>query len=291
MKLLNPEAPEEGIYFNVPEPTYRKAKGYSQSQLKEAEYSMAHFRAAVTAPPSKPTADQVTGTLLHALVLQKKTLFVVVPEDAPNKPTKTQLSAAKPSPATVDAIQWWQGFRTIHVGKEFVSAETASNLHAMRDSIMAHPEAAEMIDRAKGFEVAAFQRHHTGLLLKGLADCLTTDDNDLTVVPDVKTCQVGGASPYAFSKAIADWGYHRQAAFYKQLFEASFFLFIAVEKEAPFACSCYLADHDMIVAGYRENEHDLARIAECEKTGVWPGYPTGISQIGLPEWKKRQLGF
>lgn len=286
---LNPEDPAEGLYFNIPEPIYRKAKGYSQSQLKEAEYSMAHFHAAITSPPRKPTNDKVIGTLLHALVLQGKELFVVVPENAPNKPTKIQLSAANPSPETLDAIQWWRRFRAENEGREFVSYKTAGNIRSMRDSIMTHPEAKEIIGRASGFEVAAFRKHHTGLLLKGLADCLTTDDNDLTVVPDVKTCQVGGASPYAFSKAIADWGYHRQAAFYKQLFEASYFLFIAVEKEPPYACACYLADHDIIVAGYRENERDLARIAECEKTGIWPGYSTAIQNISLPEWKKKQI--
>lgn len=286
---LNPTNPEEGIYFNVPEPIYRKAKGYSQTQVKQTEYSMAHFHEAVTGPPKKPTKDQITGTLLHGLVLQKKELWVVVPEDAPNKPTKKQLSAAKPSPATVEAIMWWKQFRARNEGKEFIDQEFANELYRMRDSIMRHPEAAEMLGRSTGFEVAAFKKHSTGLLIKGLADCLCTDDNEMTVVPDIKTTQEGGASMFEFRNSIVNWGYYRQAAFYLDLFGASFFLFIAVEKEPPYAVACYLADHDMIVQGRRENERDLARIAECEKTGVWPAYPSGIHSIGLPEWKKKQM--
>jgi hypothetical protein len=283
---LNPDDPQEGIYFNVPEPIYRRAKGYSQSQLKECEYSMLHFKEALTTK-RKPTAAQIAGTLLHGLVLQKRELFAVVPPNAPNKPTKSQLNAKQPSDATVAAIKWWQDFRCKHPDKEYICQADADLLYAQRDAILKDPDASEMISRASNFEVAAFKLHSTGLMLKGLADCICEDDNQYTVVPDIKTCMVGGASYRQFQKTIADYGYHRQAAFYTDLFGASFFLFICVEKEPPYATACYQADPEMIRIGRRENEEDLLAVAQCEKTGVWPGYPSGIIQISLPEWKKK----
>ncbi len=283
---LDPTNPQEGIYFNVPEPDYRRAPGYSQSQLKLCEHSMLHFRTAIDAPPTPSTAAQIDGTLIHALVLQKKELFAVIPKDAPKQPTKAQLKAKKPSEDSIFAINYWSIFRGQHPNKEFITQDEADTIHRIRDAIMADPDASEMLSRSNRFEVAGFKKHSTGLMLKGLADCLTVDDNNFTVVPDIKTCQLGGASKEAFQAAIADYGYYRQAAFYLDLFEASFFLFIAVEKEPPFAVACYLADSRMVRIGREQNERDLERIAQCELTDTWPGYPSGIQTIGLPDWKK-----
>lgn len=283
--ILNPEAPKEGIYFNVPEPIYRKARGVSQSMLKECEYSMLHYKTALTVK-HKPTPEQVNGTLLHGLVLQRKELFAVVPDNAPNKPTKKQLSAKQPSEDTKHAVQWWEAFRRLNPGKEFISREDADKLYAQRDAIMSHPDAAEMLSRSSKFEVAGFKKHHTGIMMKGLADCITTDDNNFTVIPDVKTCRVGGASYSEFQREIPKWGYHRQAHYYTEIFGASFFLFICVEKEPPYAVACYQADYGMIARGHQENERDLMRVAECERTGIWPGYSSGIVSISLPEWMR-----
>ncbi len=283
---LNPDDPQEGIYFNVPEKVYRMAQGWSQSDLKESEYYMLHCFEAKFGAKKKSTDAQVTGTLLHALTLQKKELFVVVPDGAPNKPTKTQLNAKKPSEETVAAIAWWKAFEAQHHGKEFVSAKEAFELRTMRDAIFANEDAAEMLGRTNQFEVAGFKKHHTGLMLKGLADAICIDDHNYIVVPDIKTTQRGGASYDAFQKDILWWGYHRQAAFYIDLFGASFFCFICVEKEPPYAVACYWADPLTVVSrGRAENEQDLMRIAECERTGVWPGYPKGIQTMTLKDYR------
>ena len=33
-----------------------------------------------------------------------------------------------------------------------------------------------------------------------------------------------------------------------------------------------------------ENRRLLNLYAECKRTGIWPGYPAGISHINLPRW-------
>lgn len=286
--MLDPQNPSEGIYENVPERIYRSAAGISQSELKEMDPTPAHYHAAKIGTKKDPTPDQLTGTLTHALILQQKELFVVIPSDAPKIPTKAQINAKKPSEDTKDSIAWWNQFRNSNPGREYLDREDADRLYAMRDSVRRHPTANEILSRATAFEVAAFKRHKTGLMMKGLADCLAMDDKNLMVIPDLKTTQPGGASESEFSRSIFNWGYDQQAAYYLDLFGATYFMFIAVEKEPPYAVACYNLDAQSIQRGRDKNEAALLTIAECEKSGVWPAYHSGIKTIGLPEWVIRK---
>lgn len=280
--------PAEGIYPNLPEPIYRGAKGISQTQLKKMEFSSSHYFAAINAPPKLPTPDQIIGILTHALVLEDKELFVVLPEDAPKKPTKAQLGAKKPSQDTQDAIAWWNSFRMANPGKEIIEREEADQLYNIRNAVVRHPIAGEILLRSRQFEVGAFKRHSTGLMMKGRADCLCVDDKEMTTVPDLKTCGFGGASAQEFSWAIYNWGYHRQAAYYLDVFGATYFVFIAVEKEPPYSVACYHLTPESIAKGREENERDLQIVAQCEQSGIWPGYPQSLARIGLPPQKLKE---
>lgn len=269
---LNPTNPEPGIYFDVPEPIYRRAPGISQTALKACEMSMAHFRqVAFGSRPSEPTDAQIVGTLTHALVLQGRKLFVPRPKGMTFQ--------------TKEGKEWKKAQKL-----EPVSREIAADLYRMRRAVWSNPTARAILERDGNAEVAAFKVHEkTGLMLKGLADFLVTDDNLMTVIPDLKTTTEGGASEKEFSKTIYNYGYHRQAAFYLDLFGATHFVFIVVEKVAPYAVACYALDHDAIAVGRWENERDLARVAECVRTGVWPGYPDVLLKIGLPEWARKEF--
>lgn len=266
---LNPTNPEPGIYFDVPEPVYRRAPGISQTALKACEMSMAHFRqVAFGSRPSEPTDAQIVGTLTHALVLQSKKLFVPRPKGMTFQ--------------TKEGKEWRKAQKL-----EPVSREIAADLYRMRRAVWSNATARAILERPGNTEVAAFKRHEpTGLMLKGLADFLVTDDNLMTVIPDLKTTTEGGASEKEFSKTIYNYGYHRQAAFYLDLFGASHFVFIVVEKVAPYAVACYALDHDAIVLGRRENGADLLRVKQCIDSGIWPGYGDELKKIGLPVWVK-----
>ena len=281
---LNPRDPQPGIYHDVPEDVYRKCPGICQSDLKEM-ITPAHYRAVIDASRQPPSDAQIIGTLTHALVLCQRRDFVAIPEDAPKKPTKAQLEAKKPSDDTIAAINWWNMFIAANPGKQLLKKDEADQIENIAASVRAHPDASAILKSQGNNEVACFKIHErTGLLLRGRADRVCTDSNNYTVIPDLKTCQSGGASYDEFRKDIFKWGYHRQADFYLSLFDASFFVFIAVEKDPPYAVAVYDLESRDIELGRRENERDLSTIAECTKSGVWPAYPTGIRRISMPEW-------
>jgi hypothetical protein len=283
--------PAEGIYPGLPEPVYRSAPGISQSNLKEVLVSPLHYWTKINSPPTPPTPAQRIGTITHSLVLQNKVQFVVLPEDAPKKPTKAQRDAKKPSPDTVEAIAWWDKFEANNKGREVLDKEEAAHIYGMRQSVLDHPIAGEILRRATSAEVAAFKRHEsTGLLMKGLADVVCTDDNNYITIPDLKTCQYGCASKEEFSKQIFNWGYAFQAAYYLDLFGASFFIFIAVEKEPPYAVATYRVEADTVALGREAYEKCLQKVKQCMDDNKWPAYSQELELIGVPEWaKKRSL--
>ena len=289
--MFDPANPQPGIYPNLPEQVYRSAQGISQTEIKEVEVSPAHFAARKFGKAKEPTDAQVVGTLTHALVLQNRQLFCVVPEDAPRKPTQAQINAKKPSDETLAAIQWWKTYEFNTRGKTPVSKEQADHLFEMQAAVLRHPIANSILRRATlaSAEVAAFKKHEeTGLMMKGLADLVVHDDDNFMVLPDLKTTPAGGASSKEFSKSIFNWGYHRQAAWYLDLFGATHFMFIAVEKEPPYAVAVYKLQTDAIEMGRRANERDLRILKKCFDENKWPGYSEEIEFIGLPEWAKKR---
>ena len=267
----------EGEWFNLPEDTYRQAPGVNISNLKAMSMTSmggtpAHYHAKVILPPEPPTTAQVFGRLVHSAVLERKTNhFAEIPAEFPDFRTK--------------AAQQWRDSQSVPV----VSHDAAAAIRGVVEAVWGNALVRSILSRPGHNEVSMFKRHEaTGLLLKARADRVTESDSGTTVIVDLKTCGVGDASKEGFEKAIFNWGYHRQAAYYIDLWGALDFVFVAIEKEPPFAVAIYNLDRDAVAIGRRDNEHDLASVAHCETTGLWPAYPEKVEAISLPHWILRK---
>lgn len=251
---------------------YRAAEGCNISALKEMALSPRHYLSAINEPPKPPTDAQKIGTATHSAVLENDWSGVVV------------------RPEGMD-------FRTSEGGKwkkaqtrPIIDREDEKNIWGMSTALKNHPMASRILFGPGGRnEVCAWKVHErTGLLLKGRADRVTQDGQQKTVVVDLKTAQRGDASPQAFSREINNWKYHLQSQFYTQLFEASFFVFVAVEKAPPYAVACYCIDQESLQKAHEEIERHLAKVKECQEKGVWPAYSDDLMTIGIPEYAKRK---
>lgn len=265
---------ELGIFPGVPEQVYRSVPGINQSSLKECDLSMAHYKAALEAPPQKPTPAQIEGTYFHRGLLEGKFDGYVV------RPDNLDLRSS-------EGKKW---------RKDNPGDLVSFDIKKACDAAMMNPDIKAILNCSHEREVACWKiDEETGLLLKGRADAICTDANGFTVLPDVKTVPYGGARRWEFEKSIAEYLYHVQGAFYLDLFEATFFTFIVVEKEPPFASDVFnlelSAPENKIPAvqvGRNKYRQWLRQIAECQASGVWPAYQPGIKSIGLPEWAKRK---
>lgn len=261
----------EGEFFDLPEDIYRAASGINISSLKAMGKSPAHYLAKLTEPKSEPTPAMVFGTLLHRAALEPHRLagsFAVKPEGM--------------SFVTKDG-KAWRDSQTLPI----ITSEQNEALKGAADSVANHPAAAAILDGARR-EVSVFRRivrsNPEGMLLKGRVDIVAIDQHGSTTIADVKTTE--DASLEAFSKTIAQYGYAQQAAYYLDLLGASHFVFIAVEKTAPYAVGVYCLDAASIAVGREKNMKHLDIFEACQTSGQWPAYSSDIETISLPAWAK-----
>ena len=263
--------PELGIFFDVPMAEYRREEGVNVSALKSMGTSPAHYLAKVQAPPDDPTPAQITGTICHSAVLENDfTGFVVKPSDYDGRTKEGKVWLANQTKLPIDR-------------------ETASNIAGMVASVRRHPMAGKILYGDGKNEVCCWKVHAaTGILLKGRADRVATDSQNKTVVIDLKTTGEGDGKKENFSREISKWGYDIQAAFYMDLFDASYFCFVCVEKVAPFAVSCYSLSPASIAVGRRKYESYLAEINKCVAANSWPAYGDDLDTIDLPDYVMRK---
>src|SRR5690606_5815050 len=159
---------------------------------------------------------------------------------------------------------------------------------AMREAVAAHPIARKLLE-GEAERSAIWRDPDTGVLCKGRFDEISRSVGAIT---DLKTTT--DASPEAFSRAIYRYGYYLQAAHYlsgaKALdLPAEFFVFIAIEKDPPYAVAVYHVRGDAIQAGLDELRLLLELYARCEESSIWPGYPAEAVEIDLPPWAYREI--
>ena len=66
------------------------------------------------------------------------------------------------------------------------------------------------------------------------------------------------------------------------------FIFIAVEKEAPYGVCCYELDQQAIDLGNSIIDEQLRTYIECQELNSWPCYPSTTQTLSLPAWAARQ---
>jgi len=186
--------------------------------------------------------------------------------------------------------------------RQVLDAEAWDQLHRMRDSVMAHPAARALIEAPGIAELSVYWVDPvTGEKCRCRPDFWRMDG----VMVDVKTTD--DASPEGFAKSIAKWRYHVQQPFYldgaslalQQADAEAFgkirhpdaaddFVFLAVEKNPPYLVGVYMLDAASVQAGREEYRRNLDVFAECNRTGVWPGYGNLVQPISLPAWYLRR---
>ena len=259
---------------------YHAHPAISKSGLDLIARSPLHFWARYLDPnrvPTEPTAAMRLGTAVHTHVLeldQWQQRYITAPEGIDRR-----YKVGKEA---------WAAFEAQSEGRTVISREDVDLVMAMGRSVFGHLAAAMLLGLpGKAETTHMWTDAATGLQCKCRPDWLT-DDGRLIV--DLKTTE--NASPREFSRSIAQWRYFLQASWYLDGVEQATgtrpeqFIFICVEKKAPFACAVYAADAEMIAAGAQTAARDLEVLATCKAADTWPGYSDQIEPISLPAWMR-----
>lgn len=260
--------PNENIKLGVPAREYHASQGVNHSSAKEMDISPLHYLQKITAPPEEPSDAQIIGTILHSAILESDySGFVVKPKDM-----TFQTKEGKA----------WRDAQT----KPIITQETASNIAGAVTSVKNHTLASSILYNSKGNnEVCCWKLHPaTGLLIKGRADRVTADNQERTIIADVKSVERGHATPGAFAREIKKWSYHTQSDWYLELFGATHFVFIVVEKTPPHDVLCRYIGPKSLRKAHELNERRLAKIKECAESGKWPGASDQLQEIEMPDW-------
>jgi hypothetical protein len=253
------------IICNMPAAIYHGTKALSKSGLDQFRKSPAHFRAwqdGTTKNESSPALE--FGTAVHMAILEPELFalnYTLFTGDRRNKDGKMAYEAV------------------IASGKIPLNQEQWDNITGAAAAVHAHPAAALLVEKIQT-EVSCFDSWN-GVKVKARIDGLAKD-----YIIDVKTTQ--DASPVAFGKSCAQFRYHVQAAWYQRITGVNRFIFIAVEKEAPYGVACYELDEQAISLGHIIIEEQLRTYVECEQLNSWPCYSSHIQSLSLPAWAARQ---
>ena len=182
-------------------------------------------------------------------------------------------------------------------GKTPLLPADARKVTGMATAIWQHPLASALLnpDRGGHPERSLFWTdEETGIPRRCRVDWLPEPGRGRFIVTDYKSCS--SADPAAIAKAVANYGYHQQDAWYLDgvralLDEDPAFVFVFQEKTEPYLVTVVQLDEDARAAGRARNRQAIERFRDCTEAGIWPGYAEDIIPISLPLWALRDLEF
>lgn len=279
-----------GMVENMPFEDYLAIDALSASGLKQLARSPWHYLNRVDI---EPTPAMLRGTLAHCAVLEPEAMskrYVVLPEDAPRKPTKAQLNAKNPSPESRASMQWWEAFAQQNKGLELVKFDDYALCQSQLKAITDHPEIANLLREGIG-EVSLFWiDKSTGIYCKARPDWLPKPDGKNIMPLDLKTC--ADESPSGFGRAAARLRYDLQAAHYTAGIEAvtgltvDAFVFAAVSSKPPILAVPYVLTDEIRDQGKDERRELMDRLAWCRRENEWPAYGAGFQLLDFPAYAK-----
>lgn len=278
-----------GVFPDIPAEEYhqRALDITSASGAKLMLRSPAHFRHWVKEPEDDKQSPALTfGKALHCSVLEPHSFdarYCVLPKDAPARPTAAMRNAKTNSESSLERIAFWDRWESDNAGREILTADDYERAQRMGDSVRAHPVAAGLLIGGQREVTLRWEDEATGLRCQARPDLYLPGE----FVMDVKTCR--DASEEGFARAVHSYLYDLQQAHYLEGIRCNgdsirWFVFLAIESEAPFVCQPYLLDVKAEERGYTLRTRAMKRQAECVRTGRWPGYSEKLGEIHLPTY-------
>lgn len=258
---------------------YHSGDGVSNSRLKDfRKHPRLYHSYYIAKDRRRPeaTADMEMGTAFDELItLGQFETCAAIPREALNADGHKKGKA-------------WTEFKNENDGKVLLKDEQVNTLCAMRDSLMKHDAARQLLGDITGKAQLPLRMTcpNTGLSLRCKLDALHPG-----MVVDLKTA--ASADPLKFAYACEDLGYSSQSVFYRRLAESFTgetglrFVFVVVEKEFPFRVETYEMDSEYTAEAESELDDTLARLAECYETGVWE-LPHHGRIVTLPKPNRRK---
>jgi exodeoxyribonuclease VIII len=182
----------------------------------------------------------------------------------------------------------WDAFKAANADKTILTADEYDLARTMRDRILSHKICSNIFTDGEPEHSYFDEISVDGVTVQ--RKC-RPDFVSKSCLIDIKTTQ--DASYDAFKRAILKYRYHVQAAWYLDVVnsvlgtEIDTFIFVAIEKEAPFPIAVYMLDRESLDLGRKQYEDNLKTYAAHMLAGQPQvlGYTDeAIQMIGCPNY-------
>lgn len=269
---------DTGWHLNLPAHLYHQLPLASSSALRLLTKSPAHL--AWERRPnaeSNSTAAMDLGTAFHSAVLEPERfgdLYAVMP---------------KCDRRTTAGKEAYASFVAENAGKVIVNADDFECVTGMAKSLRSNEMFADLLANATAKEISnIWVDKATGVTCKMRADILV---DEYSAIVDLKSCS--DASPRGMLRTILSNLYHLQGEFYLRGAAANGrhfqnYILACVESHAPYFTAIYQLSSEFLGVARGQINALLELYAECEESGIWPGYSTEFVTLEPPKWLKEQ---
>lgn len=251
------------IVLNMSEEAYHAVPAVSQSLLKQVARSEAHAKAWLDGVRDEPSPAMLLGRAIHAAILEPGRFadrYVVIEGDRRTTAVKAQLAAAE------------------QAGQLVLRPDEYETCIGMAGACRENATVAALLGGKGNAEASVFW-DEAGIACKARADWISEDGATLV---DIKSTD--DASPEAFARSVSRYGYAMQDAHYRIGFRAEDMVFVAVEKEPPYAIGVYRISAEWREMAIERRSVLMARWTSAVEFGRYPAYPLEIVTIDPPAW-------
>lgn len=220
----------------------------------------------------KSTKAMDTGTVVHGMILGTGREVAVLSYD--------NYQTGKARDARDKAIA---DGKLPQLRKEWDKA--AAIAQAVRD----HPTAGALFSEGDAEQSGFWRDPELGVWRRCRWDWITPHGE----VADLKTC--ADASPQAIAKAMHNFGYYMQNAWYRDGYTELFgdepwdFLNVFVQAEPPYLITIARLTGEHVELGRRRCRAAIEKFRDCTEAGVWPAWSDDIIDISLPRYAEMQI--
>lgn len=255
-----------GVIYNESNDYYHSCDAISSTMAKlyKENAPLYHYRHIAKKESQEEKDCFRLGSLTHCVVLERETFsktYKIIPASAPRKPSASQLVAKNPAEKTVEQITWWRSFRKDCDNKTAVSLKEVRDAIRWKRNILKNKDANALLSNGRAEVV--FRRDFKWAYMQCRVDWLVESANqeqvdvlnkygikgnvgckisiDLKTIDRLSNWDRGDRGCHIYK-----YGYHFSQSFYRNVMNKIYlekgeepcriFLFIVIEKSAPFDC-------------------------------------------------------
>lgn len=279
--------PNDGIYASIDDDVYHSdLLSLSSSGARDLLSSTPEEFDFNRRKPSDPNKNYDFGHAAHKMVLGKGSRLAMLDPKVCGHTADGKL--AKVPSATSE----WKAAaaKARREGKLPIAKSDMEKAQTMAGRVFQHRTAARLLAEGRAEHSIYWHDDATGVRLRARPDFIS-EGLGRPVCDDYKTAT--SASPRQFQRAVFDYGYHMQQAFYEDALAeigivGAGFLFIVQSKNAPYTVSVCSIDPEVVELGRRQNRAAIELFARCMEQDRWPGYD-GIQAVGMAGWAVKQI--